>query len=155
MHCEVWSVRMNDVCEGWVVWGRERSCVWCIDRGCWQVTKGLLQKFGPDRVLDTPITEVCTRCISISPSLVWFVAGKNAGVFSVLVSAATFQLVGRFFFDDVMIDSDSVNIFWDSWYSSSWGKLDELITIYTYQVQNHFVYNPLYWTMPFGRSQLT
>jgi hypothetical protein len=37
------------------------------------VTKGLLQKFGPDRVLDTPITEVRTLCISVSPwsGLVW------------------------------------------------------------------------------------
>jgi hypothetical protein len=24
----------------------------------WQITKGLLQKFGPERMLDTPITEV-------------------------------------------------------------------------------------------------
>ena len=26
---------------------------------CHQITRGLLQKYGPDRVKDTPITEVC------------------------------------------------------------------------------------------------
>ena len=28
-----------------------------IEGGMWEVTKGLLEKYGPDRVLDTPISE--------------------------------------------------------------------------------------------------